>query len=234
MQIAGIEKNSFVDYPGKIAAVIFTRGCNMDCYYCHNRALLNKRKTEEDYDIQSVLHFLSKRRKLLDGVVISGGEPTLHRHLGSFIKEIKVLGYAVKLDTNGTNPKMLRQLIDMNLLDYVAMDIKAPINRYEEICCTSVELDSIEESIQLLMEDRVDYEFRTTFVPDLSEQDITMIADRIKGARHFVLQQFRRPPAEGEIVDYRNLKKPHSSYFFNEVSKRIRANVCQYETRGII
>ena len=233
MKIVGIEKNSFVDYPGKIAAVAFTPGCNMNCFYCHNRDIICKNQGQKLLDAEAFLKFLEKRKVFLDGVVISGGEPTLQAGLEAYITRIKALGYPVKLDTNGTRPQILKRLIDEGLLDYVAMDVKAPLEKYEEICGISVELDCIEASMALLLEGNIDYEFRTTFVPQLTEEDGVNIAQRIKGARRYVLQQFRRPVMETDFEDWRLEESPHSADRIYSLGKQIKRLVQDFELRGV-
>ena len=149
MKIGGFVKNSFVDYPGKIACTIFTVGCNMRCWYCHNSHLFNKQKnliSEEE-----IFEFLQTHKDFLDGVVISGGEPTLQPDLIDFIKKIKFFGNDVKLDTNGTNFDVLDHLIKEKLVDYVAMDIKAPIEDYEKITLVKNNIENINNSIDLLL-----------------------------------------------------------------------------------
>ena len=188
MFIAGYVKNSFVDYPGKIACSIFTVGCNMRCWYCHNSHILEKSKIKVEES--EILDFLQSRKGFLDGVVVSGGEPTLQPDLLEFLAKIKDMGYKVKLDTNGTNSKLLEKIIDLKLVDYVAMDIKAPLEKYSKITCTKNDLESINESIDLLLENTVDYEFRTTFSPDLTVEDIEEICKRIKGAKAYSIQKY--------------------------------------------
>jgi len=234
MKIAGVQKNSFIDYRGKIAAVIFTPGCNMDCYYCHNRSIICGEGCRSNYKVEEVLDMLSRRRKFLDGVVISGGEPTLKPDLDLFIDRIKNMGYKLKLDTNGTNPAVVERLVNSGMVDYVAMDIKAPFERYEEICGVRINLRDIERSLAFLMEGRVDYEFRTTVVPDLYEDDILAIAERIRGARLYILQQFRQPVSVDGIVDYRALKAPHTDSFMIKLSEKVKEMVQQQEIRGIV
>lgn len=199
MIIAGFVKNSFVDYPGKIASTIFTAGCNMRCWYCHNSHILEnfENKVEEDF----ILNFLKERKGFIDAVVISGGEPTLQKDLKEFIKKIKVLGYLIKLDTNGSNYEVLKSLIDENLLDYVAMDIKAPLNKYSKITNTKIDIDNIKKSIELLIENKVDYEFRTTFSPDLTLEDIEEICASLKGAKNYVIQKYN-------VVEYNKINMP--------------------------
>jgi len=234
MEIAGLQKNSFVDFPGKIAAVIFTPGCNMNCFYCHNQVLLSKSADKNLLDTKEVLGFLSGRKGFLEGVVISGGEPTLQPGLEMFICDVKKIGYSVKLDTNGTNPRILKKLIDGKLLDYVAMDIKAPPYKYDQICRTYVDINKIQESINLLMQGRVDYEFRTTFVPQLNEEDILCIAGRIKGARLYVLQQFRRQTVQAEKADMHLYVHPHGSDFIKGTAEKIKEIVERCENRGCV
>lgn len=195
MNIAGVQKNSMVDYPGKLAAVVFTQGCNMNCGYCHNRCLIGNRATESLIDEEDVLAFLNKRRGLLDAVVVSGGEPTLQRDLGCFIQRVKAMGYSVKLDTNGTNPQLLEKLLQDKLLDYVAMDVKAPFCKYKQVCCSPVNTGNLERSIDILQSSDIDYEFRTTYTPELDQHDLLDIARSIKGAKRYVLQQYREVDA---------------------------------------
>lgn len=198
MRIAGIEKCSLVDYPGRLAAVFFTPGCNLDCYYCHNHALIHQREanTQTWFDVEVALAWLDKRRGFLDAVVITGGEPTLQKGLPQFIRTIRAKGYQVKLDTNGTHPEVLRQLLDEGLLEYVAMDIKAPLDKYEAVCGVPVDFRAVNESIDLLLAGHVDYEFRTTVLPQFTQGDIIAMAGRIRGARSYVLQQYRRPQTD--------------------------------------
>ena len=188
MYIGGYVKNSFVDYPGKIACSIFTVGCNMRCWYCHNSHLFEKAKIKITED--EIFDFLKKRVGQLDGVVVSGGEPTLQPDLLTFLAKVKDLGYEVKLDTNGTNFEILLSAIKQNLVDYVAMDIKAPLEKYSQITCVNNDLDSINKSIDLLLENNVDYEFRTTFSPDLTVEDVEQICIRIKGAKTYSIQKY--------------------------------------------
>ena len=159
--IGGLQKTSLLDFPKKIAAIVFTQGCNFRCGYCHNAELLDfsaepKVKEEDFFD------FLTKRKGKLDGVVITGGEPTVQSGLKEFILKIKDLGFEVKLDTNGTNPKVLSELLQ--IIDYVAMDIKAPFTKYGMIAGVNVNIENIRESINLIISSNVDYEFRTTVV----------------------------------------------------------------------
>lgn len=189
MRLGGLQKTSLIDYPGKVCAIVFTIGCNFHCPYCHNPELVDETAAELSED--DFFAFLESRRGLLDGVTITGGEPTLHNDLIPFINKIKQLGFLVKLDSNGTRPSMLRHLIDHQLVDYVAMDIKAPLRKYELTVARPVDLEHIAESIALLLEDRVPYEFRTTVVKSLlPPEDFPEIGKLITGAKVYYLQKF--------------------------------------------
>jgi len=191
MKIAGITKCSFVDYPGKIAAVVFTPGCNLRCVFCHNKGLIDG-DAASGVSGNDVLAWLKRRRGLLDAVVVSGGEPTLQTDLADFVAEVHAMGYLVKLDTNGTRPDALGPIIGSSTIEYVAMDIKAPIEKYGEICGVPVDTGTINGSIALLMKGRVDYEFRTTVIPQLTPADILAIGETIHGANAYFLQRCRR------------------------------------------
>ena len=187
--IGGLQKSSLIDYPEKISAIIFTQGCNFKCPYCHNPELHGSK--ENHYDKKMILDFLATRVGKLEGVVITGGEPTLHKNLPGFIAKIKALGFCVKLDTNGTNPEMLQHLLDEKLLDYLAMDIKAPIYKYAQVVCANVSTDDIKKSINILQNSSIGYEFRTTVVKSqLLPSDITKIGGMIKGDDKYCLQKF--------------------------------------------
>lgn len=210
MKYAAILKQSLVDYPEEIAAVLFTRGCNFMCPYCQNGHLIGKKREKDDIDldIADALIMLKERRSFLDAVVISGGEPTLHSELVEDIAAIKELGYLVKLDTNGTNPAMLRELLMRQLVDYIAMDIKAPLEfeSYKTACfrLSSREFFNIRQSIFLLMNASIGVDLRTTVVPELhTYNDILEIARYIEGASLYTLQQFN--PEEALHADYRKI-----------------------------
>ncbi|MDD2402627.1 MAG: anaerobic ribonucleoside-triphosphate reductase activating protein [Clostridia bacterium] len=223
MKIAGLGKNSVVDYPRKIAAVVFTLGCNLDCYYCHNRILIEEGIKQDIIPLDDIFCFLEKRQGILDGVVISGGEPTLQSGLEDFICKVKELGYSVKLDTNGSNPEILEDLMKKGLIDYVAMDLKAPFRKYKDICGNDKFINSIKESTKILFSGKVDYEFRTTFVPELTGEDILEIVNVIKDAQLYVLQQYRIPivPNDSKKAN-RLLQKPHSSKFIMDTIRKIK------------
>lgn len=226
MKIAGFLKQSFVDYPGKIAAAVFTQGCNMNCVFCHNRFLVGPENLLVDED--EVYSFLYKRNKFLDGVVVSGGEPSLQPDLEAFVRNIKRMGYQVKLDTNGTRPGVLKKLIARGLVDYVAMDVKAPMKKYPEICGCSVDRKSILDSISILMASKIDYEFRTTCCPQLSEADIGEIGELISGAKKYVLQQYRE--TDETYGGYTGKKEV--AFFHEENYRELENEVCFLQVRG--
>lgn len=232
MTIVGIEKLSLVDYPGMLAAVFFTPGCSLNCFYCHNRGLLMAREAKTWMGAEVALAWLDERKGFLDAVVITGGEPTLQPDLADFVRTVRSKGYLTKLDTNGTNPEVVAGLIDEGLLDYVAMDVKAPPGRYAEVCGAHVDLGAIETSIRLLLDGPIDYEFRTTVVPQLAEADIVAIAQWIRGARRYVLQQFRPPQGSAAFFDPRNTAPPHPPHWPEQVLPAIQPFVAVCESRG--
>ena len=191
MQINGFQKLTLLDFPGKVACIVFTPGCNFRCPFCHNASLVTHIDGER-IEEEEILSYLKKRQGLLDGVVVTGGEPTLQGDLADFLGKVKALGYAVKLDTNGTSPEKLKTLVEKGLVDYVAMDIKNTAAKYPVTAgCGSAVLGKVEESFDFLLADTVDYEFRTTVTAELhTPQDIGDIAKRIKGAKRYFLQNF--------------------------------------------
>ncbi|HPT08555.1 MAG TPA: anaerobic ribonucleoside-triphosphate reductase activating protein [bacterium] len=201
MVIGGLEKLSLIDFPGYISAVVFTNSCNFRCHFCYNPMLVltnggeSEYKKEEDFSQmteEDLLLFLKSRIGKLEGVVISGGEPTLQPDLKDFIIKIKNLGFKIKLDTNGTNSKLLADLIYKKLIDYVAMDIKAPFSKYEKVVGVKVNLKEIKKSIDLLMTGKFPYEFRTTLVPGLHTlDDVVQMSKEISGAKKWFLQKFK-------------------------------------------
>jgi pyruvate formate lyase activating enzyme len=192
MHIGGMQKLTLLDYPGKVACTIFLSGCNLRCLYCHNPDLvLPERIERQELSAAEVLLFLENRRGKLDGVCISGGEPTLQQDLPRFAADIRSLGYVVKLDTNGTNPGMLRELLHDDLLDYVAMDIKNSPEHYAETCGGVDVLPKVQESASLLLNSALDYEFRTTVCKPLhTEKEMAEIGRWLKGAKRYFLQSF--------------------------------------------
>lgn len=196
MQIHGLNKTTLLDYPGHVAATIFTGGCNFRCPYCHNASLVITPDASPSIPSSEVLAFLEKRKNILSGVCITGGEPTLQSDLGMFLSEIKKMGYLIKLDTNGTNPDMITTLFQKGLLDYVAMDIKSSQKGYLNATGgTTVDLKSVDDSIRFLMSAPINYEFRTTLVKELhGNEEILSIGKWIEGAKAYYLQPYKDSP----------------------------------------
>lgn len=191
VKIGGLQKSSLIDYPEKLSAIIFTQGCNFRCPYCHNPELISLSDANNNLSASDILNFLKTRIGKLDGVVITGGEPTLQKDLPEFIKEIKGLGFTIKLDTNGTNPAMLDLLVNDGLIDYVAMDIKSSIDNYSKVVCNQVCTENILKSIDILKNSSIGFEFRTTVVKSqLSFSDFEKIGELIEGAQKYYLQKF--------------------------------------------
>ena len=193
MQIGGLQKSSLIDYPGRLSSVIFCAGCNFDCPYCHNPDLAAGPPTcPSNLNTSLIYDFLDQRRGFLDGVVISGGEPTLQPDLADLCRKIKDLGFPLKLDTNGSRPKVLQYLIDEGLVDYIAMDLKTDPILYRTFIKPDCRPDPIVGSVELIMASGIDYEFRTTCVkPIVTRRTVENILQLIKGARLYVLQHFR-------------------------------------------
>ncbi|MBE7030766.1 MAG: anaerobic ribonucleoside-triphosphate reductase activating protein [Ruminococcaceae bacterium] len=192
MIFGGFQKLTLLDFPGRVACTVFTKGCNFYCPFCHNSFLVDVTGKEQSIPADEVLDYLQKRFGILDGVCITGGEPLLHPETEEFITQVKALGYAVKLDTNGSFPKRLKALAQKNLIDYVAMDIKNCFEKYPLTAgCATVDMDAIEESIDFLLGGSLNYEFRTTVADPLhTPEDIENIAKRISGAKKYFLQNF--------------------------------------------
>ncbi len=214
----GMQRTSFIDYPGKIVSTIFFGNCNFRCPYCHNSDLVfNKDLPQIDESV--LLEHLENRRGKLDGICITGGEPTLHSDLPELIRHVKERGFLVKLDSNGTNPKMLEELFSEGLVDYIAMDIKAPKEKYSEIAKANVNMDLIQRSIDLIREKAPDYEFRTTIVRELtSKEDLMEIAGWIKGAKRYSLQQFKpHKPLDPKCMECHGYSKEEMDGFAEEL-----------------
>lgn len=192
MNFYGFQKMTLLDYPGKVACTLFTGGCNLRCPFCHNASLVLQPDASEVYEESYILEYLGKRRGLLDGVCITGGEPLLNRDLKDFIKKVKELGYSVKLDTNGSFPDRLAELVSDGLIDYVAMDVKNCKEKYAlTVGIEKFDIKNIEKTVEFLLKNTVDYEFRTTVVKQFHEpQDIERLAQWIAGAKRYFLQGF--------------------------------------------
>lgn len=197
--IGGVQKTSLLDYPDKISAIVFTQGCNFRCGYCHNPGLLQVNSKKDIYSVDVFFEFLKNRVGKLDGVVITGGEATLQKDLIPFMQEVKNLGFLIKLDTNGYRPDVVQDVINQGLVDYFAMDIKAPLDKYSFVTNVDIDTDKIVKSIDLIMNSNIPYEFRTTVMKSqLSYEDFEKIGELIKGADRYYLQRFE---AKTDILD---------------------------------
>ncbi len=223
MKIGGLQKLTLIDFPEKPACTVFLAGCNFRCPWCHSPELVVPEKINDapEIDPDYFFEFLKERRDFLDGVVICGGEPTVNEDLFDFAKKIKDIGYAVKLDTNGTDPKMIADLLNAGLLDYVAMDVKAPLEKYKEVTLADVDSAKLRESIAIIKEMN-DYEFRTTVVPEVhTKSDILAIVKEIAPAKRYYLQKFRGK----KVVDNRFLgKEPYPKEFLEEIKSEIESD----------
>jgi len=198
MVIGGLQKFSLSDFPGVISAIVFTRGCSFRCAYCHNPELVDPSRFGAALPIGEVRDFLRSRRGQLQGVVVTGGEPTVHADLPAFLAELKEMGFAVKLDTNGTHPVMLQQLVTERIVDFIAMDIKAPMALYPAIVRAPAAAADLLLSIELIRCSGIPHEFRTTFLDSLlSADDLLEIAQLVKGCKKYVVQSFHG----GKVLD---------------------------------
>jgi pyruvate formate lyase activating enzyme len=221
MKIGGLQKLTLIDFPGRLAATVFLCGCNFRCPFCYSPEIVLPKKIEIQPEIseKEFFDFLKERKGLLEGVVLCGGEPTQNLDLPDFARKIKKSGYLVKLDTNGSNPEMLKDLIEKKLIDYVAMDIKGPKERYDEFAGAKADLGKIQKSIDILKEGKVDYEFRSTIVPTLHEkQEVMAMARWISGAKRYFLQNFR--PEKTIDASFEKIK-PYPKEFILELQKEI-------------
>jgi len=191
MKIGGLQKVSLIEYPGKICAIIFTQGCNFNCPYCYNAELVDPNLYRECLPEDEIFSFLAKRKGKLDAVTITGGEPTIQPDLIEFVKYVRKIGYLIKIDTNGSYPKVIEKLISKKLVDYIAMDLKGPLSKYMIVTRSQINEDEIKQSIEIIMKSGIPYEFRTTILKQLlDENDILEIGNLIKGASLYILQQF--------------------------------------------
>lgn len=222
MKISGFDKLTLLNYPDKLACTIFTSGCNLRCPFCHNSGLVTNNYNEISFD--SVYEYLKKRVGILDGVCITGGEPLIHADIKDYIKKIKDLGYLVKIDTNGCNPKLLKELIDLKLVDYIAMDIKNIYSKYDITSGVKVNIDNIKKSISIIENSGIDYEFRTTIVKEFhSTQDIKEILSYISSNSNYYIQNFKNSNdvfnrnlssfSENELVEMKNEINNKNIYF---------------------
>lgn len=230
MRICGLNKTTLLDYPEHVAATIFLGGCNFRCPFCHNKDLVFLEENQPVIGKEEILSFLKKRKGVLTGVCITGGEPTLEPELRVLTQDIKELGYLVKLDTNGYRPKVIKELLDMGLLDYIAMDIKNSLKEYgKSVGIAGVDTDRIKESIHCIMNSGISYEFRTTVVKELHTVGrMLAIGKQIEGARAYFLQPYRE--SEGVIAPGFHA---YDKGEMEELAELIRAYVPDTELRGM-
>lgn len=228
--IKGLNKTCLIDFEPYTSCVVFLGGCNFRCGYCHNPELVLGFKNIPTIPEEEFFSFLDSRKKWLDGVVISGGEPTIHKDLCSFIAKIKEKSFLVKLDTNGSNPLMIQELIDKKLVDYIAMDFKTSLDEYESVACVAVDIDSIKKSVLIIKNSGVLHEFRTTVVPGLvGKENLIKIGQFLNGSKKYVIQNFRekadmienrlkniKPYKKEELIAMKDAVKP----YFGEVKIR--------------
>ncbi|MBR5113582.1 MAG: anaerobic ribonucleoside-triphosphate reductase activating protein [Clostridia bacterium] len=230
MNIQGLQKLTLLDFPGKMACTIFTAGCDLRCPFCHNRSLVINPPAESEFSEDEFFSFLKKRKGILEGVAITGGEPLMQVDIEDFIIRIRELGYAVKLDTNGTFPARLKSLVEKGLVDYVAMDVKSSESGYPS--CVGIggfKTDKINESIEFLKSDKVDYEFRTTVAKGLhTKEDIEQLGRWIQGAKRHFLQAFTD---SGDLIGFG--LEPFSKAEMLEMCEIMKKYVPSCEVRGI-
>ena len=224
MNIRGIYKTSLIDYPGKISMVLFSGGCNLKCKYCHNPDFAENRENLESFTNNEVLNLLNERKNLIDGVTLSGGEPTLNHNIDDFIKDIKKMGLSIKLDTNGLKPDVVERLTSKKLLDYTAVDIKTSPDKYEDLTNTKIDFSKIVESINILKKSNSDYEIRTTCVPGFTGIDDFKVIKEFTGkVKRYYLQKFvssipliddslkdLKPYSKNDINDFREFVQTFS------------------------
>lgn len=233
MRIGGLQKSTLIDYPGKVAATIFTLGCNYRCPFCQNPELVDPKKIKKQPQIKegAFFDFLKSRQGLLDGVCLTGGEPLIQPDIFDFIKRIKKQGFLVKLDTNGSQPAKLKKLFQKNLLDFVAMDIKSSQENYSKAVGAKVNLKNIQQSIDLIRQSGMDYEFRTTAAPGIiDKKEIEKIGQWLKGAKKFALQQFR---TEKTLDRSWQKIRPYSTEELKEMVKIAQPYFDRVELRGV-
>jgi len=232
VKIAGFAKTSLLDWDGNVTAVLYLPGCNFRCPFCHNKDLVLAPEALEEVPIEDIEDFVKENEEFLDGIVITGGEPTIHKDLPDLIKRLRKLRIRIKLDTNGSNPEMLQDLIKAGLIDYVAMDIKAPLNeKYNELAGKEVALDKVKRSIEIIMSSGIDYEFRTTMVPILLEKDdYEKVAAYVATAKKLALQHFS---PKNTIDPNLSVINPLPEEKAKEIAERCRLYVRKVVLRGM-
>lgn len=218
MKIGGFQKTSILDYPEKISSIIWTVGCNFRCPFCYNKDLVEgKVKT---FDEEEILSYLKMRKNLIEGLVITGGEPLIYNDICNFISKVKKLGYKIKIDTNGIYPEKLQKLIDKKLIDYIAMDIKAPKEKYDKLTGVKTDINKIQKSINIIKNSKIDYEFRTTIIPNfLTKEDMINIAKWLSGSKKYYIQQFKSdvPLISDKLINVNPYSKEELTNILKEI-----------------
>jgi len=231
LTIKGFQKTTLVDYPNKVACTIFLPNCNFRCGFCHNRDLVLNPDSLPTIKEEEILNYLKEKKKWLDAVCISGGEPLLHKELANFLEKIKQIGYLTKIDTNGTVPDFLKELIDKNLIDYIAMDIKNSLENYNKTAGLNADIEKIKQSIKIIKNSGKGYEFRTTVTPTIhTKENIKKIGQLLEGTKKFAIQNFK--PAK-EVIDpkYKDVK-PFSKEELEEFKEILKNHIDEVEIRN--
>jgi pyruvate formate lyase activating enzyme len=230
MKIGGFQKTSLLDYPKKICAIVWTVGCNFNCPFCYNVDLVKGK--DGTFPEEDILTYLEKRKNMLEGLVITGGEPLMQKDITIFCEKIKKLGYEIKIDTNGTFPEIIQELINKKLVDYIAMDVKAPKDKYDELSGKKVDIEKIQKSIDIIQKSKIVYEFKTTFVPGLlKKEDIFEIGKWLKGSKKYFLQQFKSEMSL--LSDDLTNTPPYSKQDFFETIKKVKPFFEYCDVRGV-
>jgi len=230
MNFKGFVETSFVDWDGNVSSVVFTPGCNFRCPFCFNKDLVLDPDSIEDIPEEFIIEYIEKHRDFIDGLCITGGEPTMMTELPDFCKRLKEKGFGVKLDTNGANTEVLKSLIDQKLVDYIAMDLKGPWDKYSEFAGVAIDVEKIKESVQIIMNSGIGYEFRTTIIPGMHTKEVfekTVL--QVKSAKKYCIQKFR--PANCIDPAFNNIKA-QSQEEFEEFAGIARKHVEVVKVRG--
>lgn len=220
MIIGGFQKFSLIDYPGKISSIIFTQGCNFACIYCHNKELIRTKEHNNITTPEEIIAFLKQRRKKIDAVVITGGEPTIQPDLIGFMKKIKSLGFLIKLDTNGSCPEKIKETLNTGVVDYIAMDIKAPLKKYPDIVKKNVDTENIKKSIEIIKNSGINHEFRTTILKNfLSKADIIKIQELANGSKLFLQKYVPSKGLDIELGKQENYSQEEFNSFIDTFNK---------------
>ena len=230
MKIGGFQKTSLLDYPDMISSIVWTIGCNLNCPFCYNTELV--RNTAQSIDEKQIITHLEKRKGIIEALVISGGEPFLQNDLDIFCKKVKKINILIKIDTNGTFPDELKKLIEKKLIDYIAVDIKAPKNKYEKLTGRKIDIKDIQKTIDILQKSSIDYEFKTTIIPKLlTKKDILEIGKWLKGSKKYYLQQFKNEmPVLSDELQY---AKPYDKKYILEIIEEIKPLFKYCNARGV-